>query len=142
MIDLAMCMTLQNEGFGTYGKTLFFGTSPVLDTGSVTNAEGIWVNANTVDVNGDLYTDQLTVSSRYFDVIEQGKLMLRLLRFINNRLHDYCQLTCDPIADIDFGSIRVHPATAIDMDAIDGEGRWVKSIRFNVDYKLSNETVE
>ena len=45
MIDLAMCMTLQNEGFGTYGKTLFFGTSPVLDTGSVTNAEGIWVNA-------------------------------------------------------------------------------------------------
>ena len=31
MIDLAMCMTLQNEGFGTYGKTLFFGTSPVLD---------------------------------------------------------------------------------------------------------------
>ena len=53
MIDLAMCMTLQNEGFGTYGKTLFFGTSPVLDTGSVTNAEGIWVNANTVDINGD-----------------------------------------------------------------------------------------
>ena len=47
MIDLAMCMTLQNEGFGTYGKTLFFGTSPVLDTGSVTNAEGIWVNALT-----------------------------------------------------------------------------------------------
>ena len=135
MIDLAMCMTLQNEGFGTYGKTLFFGTSPVLDTGSVTNAEGIWVNANTVDINGDLYTDQLTISSRYFDVIEQGRLMLRLL-------HEYCRLTCNPIADIDFVSIRVYPATAIDMDAIDGEGRWVKSIRFNVDYKLSPETVE
>jgi hypothetical protein len=62
MIDLAMCMTLQNEGFGTYGKTLFFGTSPVLDTGSVTNAEGIWVNANTVDINGDLYTCLLYTS--------------------------------------------------------------------------------
>lgn len=142
MIDLAMAMALQNEDFGTYGKNLFFGTSPVLDTGSVTNAEGIWVNANTVDINGDLYTDQITISSRYMDVIKQGRLMLRLLRFINNRLHDYCRLTCNPITDIDFISIRVHPATAIDMDAIDGEGRWVKSIRFNVDYKLSPATVE
>ena len=142
MIDLAMCMTLQNEGFGTYGKTLFFGTSPVLDTGSVTNAEGIWVNANTGDSNGALSTEQLTISSRYLDVIAQGYRMLDLLQFVNNRLHDYCRLTCNPIADIDFLSIRVHPATAIDMDAIDGEGRWVKSIRFNVDYKLSPETVE
>lgn len=142
MIDLAMAMALQNEGFGTYGKNLFFGTSPVLDTGSVTNAEGIWVNANTVDINGDLYTDQLTISSRYFDVIAQGYVMLRLLRFVNNRLHDYCRLRCKPIADIDYVSIRVHPATAIDMDAIDGEGRWVKSIRFNVDYKLDPATVE
>ena len=33
MIDLAICMTLQNEGYGTYGQNLFFGTSPVLDTG-------------------------------------------------------------------------------------------------------------
>lgn len=142
MIDLAMCVALQNEGFGTYGKNLFFGTSPVLDTGSVTNAEGIWVNANTVDINGDLYTDQLTISSRYFDVIAQGYRMLDLLQFVNNRLHEYCRLTCNPIADIDFVSIRVHPATAIDMDAIDGEGRWVKSIRFNVDYKLSPEPLE
>ena len=54
----------------------------------------------------------------------------------------YEKLRFNPIADIDFVSIRVHPATAIDMDAIDGEGRWVKSIRFNVDYKLSPETVE
>lgn len=142
MIDLAMAMALQNESFGTYGKDLFFGTSPVLDTGSVTNAEGIWVNANTVDISGDLYTDQITISSRHFNVIEQGRLMLRLLHFINNRLHEYCRLTCNPITDIDFVSIRVHPATAIDMDAIDGEGRWVKSIRFNVDYKLDPATVE
>lgn len=142
MIDLAMAMALQNEDFGTYGKDLFFGTSPVLDTGSVTNAEGIWVNANTVDINGDLYTDQITISSRHFDVIEQGRLMLRLLHFVNNRFHDYCRLTCSPITDIDFVSIRVHPATAIDMDAIDGEGRWVKSIRFNVDYKLDPAKVE
>ena len=75
-------------------------------------------------------------------MIEQGRLMLRLLHFVNNRLHEYCRLTCNPIADIDFVSIRVHPATAIDMDAIDGEGRWVKSIRFNVDYKLDPATVE
>lgn len=142
MIDLAMCMTLQNEGFGTYGKTLFFGTSPVFDTGSVTNTEGIWVNASTVEIKGDLYTAQITISSRYFDVIKQGMLMLRLLHFINNRLSNYCRLTCKPIADIDLLSIRVHPAAGSEKDAIDGEGRWVESIRFNVDYKLDPSTLE
>ena len=43
MIDLAVCMALQNEGYGTYGQNLFFGTSPVMDTGTVISQEGIWV---------------------------------------------------------------------------------------------------
>lgn len=141
MIDLAICMTLQAENYGTYGQNLFFGTSPVLDTGTVTSQEGIWVNANTIDINGDLYTDQITVSSRYDDVLTQGRLMLRLLHYINNDLPHYCTLTCQPITDINYTSIRTHPATAIDLDAIDHEGRWVKSIRFQIDYKLDNTTL-
>ena len=43
MIDLAVCIALQNEGYGTYGQNLFFGTSPILDTGPVTSQEGIWI---------------------------------------------------------------------------------------------------
>lgn len=141
MIDLAICMTLQNEGCGTYGQNLFFGTSPVLDTGTVTSQQGIWVNANTVDINGDLYTDQITISSRYDDVLTQGRTMLRLLDLINNTFPRYCQLTCQPIIDITYESIRTHPATAIDLDAIDHEGRWVKSIRFQIDYKYNPTTL-
>lgn len=141
MIDLAVCMALQNEGYGTYGQNLFFGTSPILDTGTVTSQEGIWVNANTVDISGDLYTDQITISSRHNDVLTQGRLMLRLLNLINNTLPHYCRLTCQPITDITYESIRTHPATAIDLDAIDHEGHWVKSIRFQIDYKLDPTTL-
>lgn len=141
MIDLAVCMTLQNEGYGNYGQNLFFGTSPVLDTGTVTNQQGIWVNANTIDINGDLFTDQITISSRHEDVLTQGRLMLRLLNLINNTLPHRCRLTCQPITDITYESIRIHPATAIDLDAIDHEGRWVKSIRFQIDYKLDFATL-
>lgn len=136
MIDLAICMTLQNEGYGIYGQNLFFGTSPILDTGTVTSQQGTWVNANTIDIKGDLYTDQITISSRHENVLTQGRLMLRLLNLINNKLPTYNQLTCQPITDITYTSIRTHPATAIDLDAIDHEGRWVKSIRFQIDYKL------
>lgn len=141
MIDLAICMALQAKNYGTYGKDLFFGTSPVLDTGTVTSQEGIWVNANTIDINGDLYTDQITISSRYNDVLAQGRLMLRLLHYINNDLPHYCTLTCQPITTINYASIRTHPATAIDLDAIDHEGHWVKSIRFQIDYKIDDTTL-
>lgn len=141
MIDLAVCMTLQTEGCGIYGQNLFFGTSPILDTGTVTSQEGIWINANTVDINGDLFTDQITISSRHNDVLTQGRLMLRLINLINNTLPHCCQLTCQPIADITYTSVRTHPATAIDLDAIDNEGRWVKSIRFQIDYKLDHATL-
>lgn len=141
MIDLAICMTLQNENYGIYGQNLFFGASPILDTGTVTNQQGIWVNANTININGDLYTDQITISSRYDDVLTQGRLMLRLLDFINNRLPHYNQLTCQPITNITYQSIRTHPATAIDLDAIDHEGHWVKSIRFQTDYKIDTTTL-
>ena len=141
MIDLAVCIALQNEGYGTYGQNLFFGTSPILDTGTVTSQEGIWINANTVDINGDLYTDQITISSRHNDVLTQGRLMLRLLALINNTLPNYCHLTCQPITDITYTNIRTHPATASDLDAIANEGRWVKSIRFQIDYKLDPTTL-
>ena len=67
--------------------------------------------------------------------------MLRLLNLINNTLPHYCRLTCQPITDITYTHIRTHPATAIDLDSIDHEGHWVKSIRFQIDYKLDPTTL-
>lgn len=138
MIDLAMALALQSAGFGTYGRDIWFGTSPVLEDGSVTSNHGLWVNASTVSVQGDMYTDQITISSRYGDVIHQGIVMVNLLWWLNNILPKECMLSCTPLVELTYTSVRSHTATAVDMDAVDGEGRWVKSIRFNLDYKLPN----
>ncbi len=136
MIDLAVCMALQEAGYGVYGDTLFFGVSPVLDSGSVSSTFGLYVNSQTVDIQGDLYTDSITISSRYDDVLEQGLTMYKLLWWVNNDFRSSCSLSCEPISPLRFGHVRVYPCKGVDFDAIDGQGRWVKSLRFDVSYKL------
>ena len=136
MIDLAVALALQDAGFGTYGETIFANRSPILDTGAVSSKDGIWVTATTISYNAGHYTDQLTISTRYYDAIQQGETLLRIMSWVNSTLVDACTLSCEPESPIVFDHLDIHPASAIDLDAIDEEGRYVKSIRLNVTYPL------
>lgn len=136
MIDLAIALALQDAGYGTYGETIFANRSPILDTGAVSSKDGIWVTATTISYNAGHYTDQLTVSTRYYDAIQQGETLLRIMSWINSTLVDACSLSCEPESPIVFDHLDIHPASAIDLDAIDDEGRYVKSIHLTVTYPL------
>ena len=136
MIDLAVALALQDAGFGVYGETIFANRSPILDTGAVSSKDGIWVTATTRSYNAGHYTDQLTISTRYYDAIQQGETLLRIMSWINSTLVDACTLSCEPESPIVFDHLDIHPASAIDLDAIDDEGRYVKSIHFTVTYPL------
>ena len=136
MIDLAVALALQDAGFGTYGDNIFANRSPILDTGAVSSKDGIWVTATTISYNAGHYTDQITISTRYYDAIQQGETLLRIMSWINSTLVDACSLSCEPESPIVFDHLDIHPASAIDLDAIDDEGRYVKSIHLTVTYPL------
>ena len=141
MIDLAVALALQDAGFGTYGENLFANRSPILDTGAVSSKDGIWVTATTISYNAGHYTDQLTISTRYYDAIQQGETLLRIMSWINSTLVDACTLSCEPESPIVFDHLDIHPASAIDLDAIDDEGRYVKSIHLAVTYPLPDTSL-
>lgn len=136
MIDLAVALALQDAGYGTYGETIFANRSPILDTGAVSSKDGIWVTATTISYNAGHYTDQVTISTRYYDAIQQGETLLRIIAWINSTLVDACSLSCEPESPIVFDHLDIRQASSIDLDAIDDEGRYVKSIHFNVTYPL------
>ena len=136
MIDLAIALALQDAGFGTYGDNIFANRSPILDTGAVSSKDGIWVTSTTISYGAGHYTDQITISTRYYDAIQQGETLLRIMSWINSTLVDACSLSCEPESPIVFDHLDIHPASSIDLDAIDDEGRYVKSIRLTVTYPL------
>lgn len=141
MIDLAIALALQDAGFGVYGENLFANRSPILDTGAVSSKDGIWVTATTISYGAGHYTDQLTISTRYYDAIQQGETLLRVMSWINSTLVDACTLSCEPESPIIFDHLDIHPASSIDLDAIDEEGRYVKSIHFTVTYPLPDTSL-
>ena len=136
MIDLAIALALQNTGLGVLGETLFWNQSPVLSTGTVTSSEGAWVNAITVESNGDTYTDQVTVSTRFADTLAQGVWLMHAADYINNTLVSECGLSLTPlIDDCEFPIVKTGKSTSMSLDAVDNEGRFVKSIQFQIKYK-------
>jgi len=136
MIDLAIALALQDAGYGVYGENIFANRSPILDTGAVSSKDGIWVTATTISYNAGHYTDQITISTRYYDAIQQGETLLRIMSWINSTLVDACSLSCEPESPIVFDHLDIHPASSIDLDAIDDGGRYVKSIHINITYPL------
>lgn len=136
MIELAVALDLAEHGFGTYGETIFVNESPILDTGAVNSKDGIWITSTTVNNGNGHYTDQLTVSTRFYDVIRQGEYLLKLMEYINTQLVDQCTLSCQPESPIVYEKLNISPASSIDLDAVDNEGHYVKSIHFTITYPL------
>lgn len=137
MIDLAIALALERAGFGKYGDTIFWNVSPVLQTGTVSENYGIWVNSTTVSSVADTYTDEITISTRYADELSQGINLMHIIDWVNGTLIDQCALGLEPlIHDCEFRIVQLSKSTAIDLEAVDSEGRWVKTVRFQIQYKF------
>lgn len=137
MIDLGIALLLDQAGYGEYGKTIFWNISPVFGSGEVSTQYGIWVNSQPIGVNGDMYTDTVTIATRYNDPLKQGEIMADLMKYARDSLKDVCAISLDPyVKGFTYENVDIKPPAGISFDAVDGEGRWVKSLHMDVSYKL------
>lgn len=137
MIDLGIALLLDQAGYGEYGKTIFWNVSPVFGSGEVSTQYGIWVNSQPIGVNGDMYTDTVTIATRYNDPLKQGEILADLMKYARDSLKDVCAISLDPyVKGFTYKSVDIKPPAGISFDAVDGEGRWVKSLHMDVSYKL------
>lgn len=135
MLDMAITLAMENAGLGKYGETLWFGTSPVLSDGSVSASSGVWVNLSAGGTSRGCKTATITVSTRADDVVYQGLLDAHIHDWVDNVLPSLCVLSCRPILDFEYEIVTVTSSQAETLEAVDAEGRWVKSIAFDVAYK-------
>lgn len=137
MIDLAIALALEKHGFGKYGENIYWNVSPVMGSGQVSGESGIWVNSIPREVIGDWYTDTVTISTRYRDKIKQSLVLLKLMEFLRGPWSQTCSLSTEPIVDgVEFSNVQISAPTSVSIEAVDGEGRWVKAIQFSIKYKL------
>lgn len=137
MIDLGIALLLDQAGYGEYGKTIFWDVSPVFGSGEVSPQYGIWVNAQAIGVSGDMYTDTVTIATRYGDPLKQGEILTDLMRYARDSLKKVCNLSLEPyVKGFMYPYVDIKPPAGITFDAVDSEGRWVKSLHMDVTYKL------
>jgi hypothetical protein len=137
MIDLAIAMAMQDAELGEYGETLFWNLAPTLDTFANDNDWGVWVNSTTQDSGLGTFTDVVTISTRFTDILQQGRYLLHLLKWIRDSLKHECKLSTAPVQPgVEFPVVEFSDGTSINLDTVDGEGRLVKSVGFAVTYKL------
>lgn len=140
MIDLGIALLLQEHGYGEYGQNIFWNVSPVFGSGMVSSDYGLWVNATPERVAGDLYTDSISISSRFEDPLAQAKIMASVMRWGRETLPRLCDISLEPIVPgFKLHHCSIKAPTAISMDAIDEEGRWVKSLQLQGSYKLPKD---
>lgn len=139
MLDLAFALALENAGLGKYGDTIWFGTSPVLSDGSVSADTGVWVNLTAGSANHAVKTATITISTRADDVVYQGLLDAHIHDWCDNVLPAMCELSCHPIIELSYRLISVSASQAETLEAVDSEGRWVKTITIQVSYQLSGK---
>lgn len=144
MIGLAVAEELQRQGFGVYGETIWWNTSPVLNTGSVVDLEGMWVNTTAVasSIQGPTYTDEVTISTRYTDPLRQGVMLMYLTDFINRQLIKYCELDLTIGIECSFPILNVGACTNGTLQAVDSEGRYVKQTSFELTYQYPHALPE
>lgn len=106
-------------------------------SGEVSGQQGIWVNSQPISIQGDLYTDTVTIASRYNDPLKQAEVLTDLMKYARDGLKDVCTISLDPyVKGFTYPYVDIKPPAGISFDAVDGEGRWVKSLHMDVSYKL------
>lgn len=142
MICLAVMLAMQDAGFGTEGQDLFWNQSPVMNTGTVSPSQGIWVNSLPVSKTADRFTDQVTISFRFRDPLEQARTMTRFLNWLDGDAQHLCNLSCAPrIPEISYKRVDITNVLGAQYDTADNEGRWVTSVAFNIAYALDAPTL-
>ena len=137
MIDLGIALLLEQAGYGKYGVDISWNVSPVFGSGEVSGQQGIWVNSQPISIQGDLYTDTVTIASRYNDPLKQAEVLTDLMKYARDGLKDVCTISLDPyVKGFTYPYVDIKPPAGISFDAVDGEGRWVKSLHMDVSYKL------
>lgn len=144
MIALAFAEELERQGFGTYGENIWWDTSPVLNTGSVSELEGVWVYATPVEtgLRGCWYRSTITVSTRFTDMVRQGHMLMLISDFVNRIFSKYCQLRLTIGVDCVFPILSVGECSSGTLEAVDSEGRLVKTLSFDIQYRYPDPMPE
>lgn len=137
MLDLAIALAMENAGLGRYGESIWFGTSPVLSDGAVSAETGVWVNMTAGAANRGCKTAIVTISTRSDDVVYQGLLDAHIHEWCDTVLQGMCVLSCKPILDLEYKLVNVSASQSETLEAVDSEGRWVKTITVNIAYQMS-----
>ena len=67
----------------------------------------------------------------------QTMMRITLPQAFKNVLPAMCELSCHPIIELSYRLISVSASQAETLEAVDSEGRWVKTITLQVSYQLS-----
>lgn len=135
MISLAVANAIVDDLYQgkNVGHLVHWGTSPILGTGEVAAAEGIWVNAIATDATRGTVSYQVTVSTRFSSPEVQALMMQNLRMFALERL-PRCELVArmrlpdeTKVTTGTFSVVTVDPPSGETFDAVDAEGHWIKS---------------
>lgn len=142
MIDLAVANAIARELFPSeMGVKVHWGVSPIMGSGLVSDTFGVWVNSTGVRSDKGTVTAQIQVSTRLSSPEEQAGALVALRDWVRDEL-PRCQLTATLrmpgetnrttyLIDV----VSVGSAAAESLDAVDGSGRWIKSMAFELQFK-------
>lgn len=134
MLGIAIAHALAEAGFGKVDKNIICEWQVPEMTGDWPYGT-LFVNTTTIGADNGILTDRVTLTPIASDQAEQTLILLRLLHWVD-KLAQTGTLTCGPECDVRFRLTDVPDKRTITNDARLRSGRWVKSLNFNVSYRL------
>ena len=137
MIDLALLVAMQDADLCVIGEDGNWNTSPIKSDGTTVTEEGLWIFSTAKEpvTRQGLYTDEVTVATRYDSSISQAKKLIQIAQWVKN--FNPCILTCgEYIPGQSFNVKQVTPDEGFSLDTVDSEGRFIKSYSFEVQYLI------
>lgn len=141
MLGLVFALHMEEQGFGVFGESLFWNTSPLLLGGGISSDFGWWVREEGVSTGEKkfigTYSSELVVSCRFSDQLEQGVEATRFVHYLNTTFKKQCRLAYRYEAyNLAVKLFDLGVAAVPSVVAVDTEGRLVQETRFAVTYGL------